>query len=365
MSAFDDFFRDHRPKTLRWVTAKVDGNRYDAEDIVNDAFLDLFRQWDTVLAPEKLLTTIANRKIMRLWERRRRESPGLPDLAVLETRMPVGADPASLAVVRDDLRRLGAGLDDVERLVVAGWAREDTTAEIADDLQMTSRQVLQVQERVRQRLAPKEIGATTVDWSGRLGRLSPQQRDVMELAFLGHKPGLIAQMLGISANAARANLCLAKGALAAAAPVEEDKALAEISRYVLDVRHWAKYVPRPVKFELLIATVMTLDGMDIERAHGGAGDGGADVIGAALDGSRLAIQCKFFQHDAASVEPHSLRGVYDGWFDGAGALVATNRYLTASAMAESRARGVQVLDRDDLVRRGAWMEPYLRKIEVG
>ena len=87
-------------------------------------------------------------------------------------------------------------------------------------------------------------------------------------------------MLGISANAARANLCLAKGTLAAAL-VEEDKALEGIGRYVLAVRQWAKHVPRPVKFELLIATVMTLDGMDLERAHGGAGDGGADAIGSA------------------------------------------------------------------------------------
>jgi len=365
VSAFDDFFREQHPKTLRWVTAKVDGNRYDAEDIINDAFFDLLQQWDTALAPEKLLTTIVKRKIMRLWERRRRELPGLPELAILESRMPSGTDPASLAIARDELRRLCAGLDDVERLIVAGRAREDTTAEIAADLQMTSRQVLQVQGRVRQRLAPKDGLATTVDWSGCLGRLSPQQREVMGLAFLGHKPGLIAQMLGISANAARANLCLAKGTLAAAAPMEEDKALQEIGRYVLAVRQWAKDAPRWRKFELLIATLMMLNGMGLERVHGGAGDGGADVMGCGEDGSRLAIQRKFFRNDAARVEGHSLRGVADGWFDGAGAMVATNRYLSASAMAELRARTVQVLDRDDLVSRGTWMEPYLRKIEVG
>jgi len=147
--------------------------------------------------------------------------------------------------------------------------------------------------------------------------------------------------------------------------MEEDKALQEIGRYVLAVRQWAKDAPRWRKFELLIATLMMLNGMGLERVHGGAGDGGADVIGCAQDGSRLAIQCKFFRNDAARVEGHSLRGVADGWFDGAGAMVATNRYLSASAMAELRARTVQVLDRDDLVSRGTWMEPYLRKIEVG
>jgi hypothetical protein len=127
---------------------------------------------------------------------------------------------------------------------------------------MTARQVLQVQERIRQRLALKDSRVITVDWSGQLGRLSPQQREFMGLVFLGHKPGLIAQMLGITANAARANLCLAKGTLAAAAPVEEGKAPA-----AHEYRHLSRVARR-------------LEAID-SRWHSGWPDRGACACGAA------------------------------------------------------------------------------------
>jgi len=44
------------------------------------------------------------------------------------------------------------------------------------------------------------------------------------------------------------------------------------------------------EFEPLIASLLERDGHEVQRAHGGAGDRGADVITTGENGERIVVQ---------------------------------------------------------------------------
>ncbi|MFD0391782.1 restriction endonuclease [Streptomyces nogalater] len=50
------------------------------------------------------------------------------------------------------------------------------------------------------------------------------------------------------------------------------------------------------EFEKLIASLLERDGYEVQRAHGGAGDRGADVIATGSGGERIVVQCKLEDH---------------------------------------------------------------------
>ncbi|MEY9931734.1 RNA polymerase sigma factor (sigma-70 family) [Catenulispora sp. GP43] len=235
-AAFVEFHSATYPANLRWVTRLVGGDHHDAEEILQDSYFDLFTRWDSARKPAALMTTIVKRRVIKYWKRHKREAPVLVDVEearrLAADRTPPAPDPAVLAELRDELRRAMAALSPAERHIVVARAAEHSTREIADQLDVSARQVLAAKVRLQQRVAPPTAHhPDEVDWAGLIHGLPGRQRQVMVLAMLyGLKPAAIASRLDITGNTARSVLSQSKRKVAAMAPIPMEEAVHHIER---------------------------------------------------------------------------------------------------------------------------------------
>jgi RNA polymerase sigma-70 factor, ECF subfamily len=123
--SFEDFFRDRHERLLRALYL-VTGNRQEAEEVMQDAFLAVWERWDRVGSMEDptgyLYRTAMNRFRSRLRRATRaaRRAVGLAE----------GGDAFAAADERDALARALATLPDRQRAAVVltellGYASED------------------------------------------------------------------------------------------------------------------------------------------------------------------------------------------------------------------------------------------------
>lgn len=72
MTGFDAAARHYRPMMLRHAT-QMTGNHDDARDVVQDALVTLWRDWDNVVAFDNLLVSfrVATRRAFTIWKRQR------------------------------------------------------------------------------------------------------------------------------------------------------------------------------------------------------------------------------------------------------------------------------------------------------
>jgi RNA polymerase sigma-70 factor (ECF subfamily) len=102
---FETFFACAYGRVLA-QTIMVCGNREDAEDVTQEAFVEAFRAWDRIAAyelPEAWVYRVAVQRLGKLRRRRRTGQDRLPDVPV-----PVRAGPEQSAEAREVLRMLAA-----------------------------------------------------------------------------------------------------------------------------------------------------------------------------------------------------------------------------------------------------------------
>lgn len=224
------------------------GSAEIAEDVAQEAFLELFRRWDTVRTPQALVTTIAKRMLWRTVERQRREI--LVDTPLDGYGMNQTADPADRVVARAELRRIGLGLRPEEARPLVALAAGYSLGDYARSERIPIKQVRALVRRARQRIVtkvappvsprpapqrPALVGAGTKArtlipvgtspryqqrelfdaWDASVAKLSTRRQQVYRLAAAGLPPQDIALHLGISQAAARVHLCHARKLVAA------------------------------------------------------------------------------------------------------------------------------------------------------
>jgi RNA polymerase sigma-70 factor (ECF subfamily) len=118
--SFEGFFDEHYERLLRVLYLST-GDRHEAEDLTQDAFVRLYERWDRVRGMEKpdgyLFRTALNLRRSRL---RRLAVATRKLLAQISTE---AADPAAASSERDAIRRALAALPDGQReaVVLVEW----------------------------------------------------------------------------------------------------------------------------------------------------------------------------------------------------------------------------------------------------
>ena len=158
--AFDVLVRRHYRAAFA-VALGVTGNRHDAEDVVQDAFVKAIDRLEDCREPSKfvqwILMIVRNRALShRTYSKIRETSELLPEIAEAEDSPFVDAVRSELA---DTLQAALATLSDIQRQIVLlhdmdGWAHKDI-AETLDITEVRSRQHLFVARKLlRERLGP-------------------------------------------------------------------------------------------------------------------------------------------------------------------------------------------------------------------
>ncbi|MFF8375455.1 restriction endonuclease [Streptomyces sp. NPDC015661] len=104
-------------------------------------------------------------------------------------------------------------------------------------------------------------------------------------------------------------------------------------------------------FEELIASLLERDGCEVRRAHGGAGDGGADVIAMGGNGERIVVQCKLRRKPGAAIgvsDVQTFNGTARPDHRATHPLMVTNARFTAQAEAAAARYGIRLMDRGAL-----------------
>ena len=109
-SPFEVLYLSTRPSMVRFASFLVD-SRAEAEELVQDAYVDLFRQWDTAVDPPALLRTLVVRRCRRSLRRRIDERRKL-----------------ELVGRRDGSGRSGSGARDVDAVSAIRRLRSDRRA---------------------------------------------------------------------------------------------------------------------------------------------------------------------------------------------------------------------------------------------
>ncbi|MEZ7007574.1 RNA polymerase sigma factor [Streptomyces sp. AD55] len=131
---FETFFAESHARLLARLIM-VSGSLEDAEDVLQEAFVEAYRVWDRIAGyelPEAWVYRVAVQRVWKAARRRRRGRERLPDLPV-----PVRASPEQSAEAREVLALLAA-LPPRQRITMVlfclhGW----TQSEIAKALRMT------------------------------------------------------------------------------------------------------------------------------------------------------------------------------------------------------------------------------------
>ncbi|MFE3144896.1 restriction endonuclease [Streptomyces scopuliridis] len=101
------------------------------------------------------------------------------------------------------------------------------------------------------------------------------------------------------------------------------------------------------EFETLIASLLERDGYEVQRAHGGAGDRGADVIATGGSGERIVVQCKLRRTPSAAIgapDVQTFNGTARPDHHATHALMVTNTRFTAHAKAAAARYGIALVD---------------------
>ncbi|NUP46570.1 MAG: hypothetical protein HOW97_04555 [Catenulispora sp.] len=248
---YEAFYRAYRDRLLRRALQDANGNVHDAEDIVQDAFAALARQWGVVLDPPALLTTIYQRRVFKYWNGRKTQAVpvGLGPAGLAGPVSMVGGDPSATAEQRDIVRQAVTGLSVLERRVVVAEAEGYSRTEIARGLGMSTGHVGSLIRRARKRVrqenvtqAPPVSGRPNASltafipaWTKAVDLLPPRQRQVYRLAAAGCRCVDIARILDISPECARTNLHYAKKTVALHLPQEADSADVTVRDDVADL----------------------------------------------------------------------------------------------------------------------------------
>jgi RNA polymerase sigma-70 factor, ECF subfamily len=108
--SFDDFFLDEHERLFRALFF-VTGNRYDAEELMQDAFLKLWEQWPSIDQLDDV-TAYLFRIALNGFRMRARRARTAARRVVFETPT---ADPFADVDLREDLRRMLLGLSERQR----------------------------------------------------------------------------------------------------------------------------------------------------------------------------------------------------------------------------------------------------------
>ncbi|MBX3156421.1 MAG: RNA polymerase sigma factor [Deltaproteobacteria bacterium] len=143
-----ELFQAHRAN-VHHTLFRILGSNRDLEDLVQDAFLEIFRalpsfRGDSTLA--RWCQTIATRTAYLAISRRK---PPAIDLALVEDELPDGADTRRHVQVREAARRLYAALDRIEaRQRIAFALAVIDGCSLADVAQLTDASIVAVKTRV-------------------------------------------------------------------------------------------------------------------------------------------------------------------------------------------------------------------------
>ncbi|MFF3978332.1 restriction endonuclease [Streptomyces sp. NPDC001828] len=101
------------------------------------------------------------------------------------------------------------------------------------------------------------------------------------------------------------------------------------------------------EFELLISSLLERDGYEVQRAHGGAGDRGADVIATGENGERIVVQCKLRRTPSAKIgspDVQTFNGTARPDHQATHPLMVTNARFTKEAEAAAARYGITLVD---------------------
>ncbi|MGW0886347.1 restriction endonuclease [Streptomyces sp. NPDC002671] len=105
------------------------------------------------------------------------------------------------------------------------------------------------------------------------------------------------------------------------------------------------------EFETLIASLLERDGYVVQRAYGGAGDRGADVIATGGNGERIVVQCKLRRTPSAKIgspEVQTFNGTARPDHRATHPIMVTNARFTQAAEAAAARYGIALVDRTAL-----------------
>ncbi|GCD99647.1 restriction endonuclease [Embleya hyalina] len=113
------------------------------------------------------------------------------------------------------------------------------------------------------------------------------------------------------------------------------------------------------EFEHLAAVLMRRDGYRVERAGGGPGDLGADIVATDPDGRIVVIQCKHTRRQASvgSPELQRLNGTARPVHGAETVIALTNGSFSRPAVAFARNQHIHLMPRDELRRWASHGEP--------
>jgi RNA polymerase sigma factor (sigma-70 family) len=148
----EELLETARPR-LRQVLKTCDIPFQDAEDLLQETFLELLRKWDTVRHREAWLVGALRFKCSHYWKRRRAERLQAFDLPELVEMSPPQAPEQERGDLLHDLRRLVRGLDDRHRAVLfLRFGLGLSTAEVASRLGYRASSIGQLSGRTLARL---------------------------------------------------------------------------------------------------------------------------------------------------------------------------------------------------------------------
>ena len=116
-AAFEEFFHQHYERLLKAVYL-VTGNRGEAEDLAQEAFVKVYERWDRVSGTENPMGYLYRTAINAHNSRLRRMA-----VAARKTFAPRHPDPLEASDDRDEIRRALAGLSEGQReaIVLVEW----------------------------------------------------------------------------------------------------------------------------------------------------------------------------------------------------------------------------------------------------
>ena len=201
---FETFYRQNVANVFRFVLMRGT-NRADAEDIVQEAFVDLHMHWDKVTNPNAWLWTVCSRKVAKFFHRSAREIP----VAAVDDSSAVEADPAETVEARLEFEDLLNEASPTEAaaltLLSLGYSQAEAAIEVGSTVAQV-RKLLRKQRRPQMTLDDKADENDTPQQRRvrQVLRMLPQrQHDVFMLRLDGLSPKEIGQRLDMSDNNAR------------------------------------------------------------------------------------------------------------------------------------------------------------------